>query len=94
MVCIGDTCINENHAKILNGDADFYIKTDPLGNNSIQAKGFVWHKYEHKFTPGKASSTPGKASILGKASTLVNSSLFFQWSAALTISYLFRMNTL
>lgn len=47
MVCMGDSCINEDHAKILNGTGHFFIKTDPLGKSRLQAKQLIYHPMSH-----------------------------------------------
>ena len=45
--CLGDTCINETHAKALTGQNSLFIKTDPLGKTSLQSETLHMHKSKH-----------------------------------------------
>lgn len=43
MVCLGDACINDLHAGMLNGSKWTHIKTDPLGKTSIESQKLSSH---------------------------------------------------
>jgi hypothetical protein len=43
MVCLGDSCISELHAGVLNGSNYTHIKTDPLGKTSMEVNTFHAH---------------------------------------------------
>jgi hypothetical protein len=47
MACIGDECISELHAGLLNGDYWAHIKTDPLGKTSLECQTLHTHKANH-----------------------------------------------
>lgn len=45
--CLGDSCINEIHAKVLRGEETFYIKSDDVGNTSLQSETLHYHSSIH-----------------------------------------------
>lgn len=45
--CLGDTCVNEIHAKVLRGEETFYIKSDDVGNTSLQSETLNYHTSAH-----------------------------------------------
>jgi hypothetical protein len=47
MFCLGDACINEQHAKVLSGQDSTHIKIDPIGNTSLEQKTLHVHPWTH-----------------------------------------------